>query len=125
MDRKLSRCESAGEANTDNDLGAAMERFARTNRPKQDICNAPQRKGRGREDILLSALDNLSAMRLVRWRPIGEAVDLFGRVRLNARGGALEQRKVRDQKAEAEIDFGRDFPFGEHPANYGTFAETL
>jgi hypothetical protein len=110
---------------TDGQIGTAMERFAQKNRPKNDSCRQPQRKGRGREDILLSALDNLSAMRLIRWHPIGEAIHLFGSVRLNARGGALERRKVRDQKAEAESDFRRDFPFGEDPANCGTFVGAL
>jgi hypothetical protein len=109
-------------SHTDNEIGAAMKRFARRNRPTKETCKEPQRKGRGREDTLLSALDNLSAMRLIRWRPIGEAIRLFAGVRLNARGGALEQRKVRDQKAEAESDFRRDFPFQEDPANCGTFA---
>jgi hypothetical protein len=109
-------------SHTNADIGAAMERFARTNRPTNETCKEPQRKGRGRVDTLLSALDNLSAMRLIRWCPIGEAIRLFGGVRLNARGGAPEQRKVRDQKAEAESDFRRDFPFGEDPANCGTFA---
>jgi hypothetical protein len=109
---------------TDKDIGAAMERFARAHRPNQENCRAPQRKGRGREDILLSALDNLSALRLIRWHPIAEAIHLFRGVRLNARGGALEQRKVREQKAEAENDFRRDFSFGEDPANCGTFAQS-
>jgi hypothetical protein len=109
---------------TDKDIGAAMEKFARTYRPDQEKGKVPERKGRGREDILLSALDNLSALRLIRWHAIAEAMHLFRVIRINARGGTLEQRKVRDQKAEAESDFRRDFPFGEDPANCGTFAQS-
>jgi hypothetical protein len=105
---------------TDTEIAAGMKEFAHAHR--HPACEPRKGKGRDREDSRLAALDNLSAMRLIRWRPIGEAVRLFEAVRLNARGGKPEQRKVRDQKTEAESDFLRDFPFGEAAANHGTFA---
>lgn len=105
---------------TDSEIALGIKELVRTLRPQ--ACKARKGKGRDREDSLLAVLDNLSAMRLIRWRPIGDAILLFEKSRLNARGGKPEQRKVRDQKEEAERDFLRQFPFGEDAANHGTFA---
>jgi hypothetical protein len=105
---------------TDSEIALGIKKLARAHRPQ--VCKARRGKGRGREDSLLAVLDNLSAMRLIRWRPIGDAIALFEKARLNARGGKPEQRKVRDQKDEAERDFLRKFPFGDEAANHGTFA---
>lgn len=110
---------------TNEGIGKAMRSFAEANRPREDArCKEPKGpRGRGKRTTWRAALDNLSAMRLLRHFNIGDAFKRFTTIRINAAGSRAELRKVREQKLEAEADFLQCFPFGEPAANSGTWAE--
>ena len=122
-----------------------MEKFAHTHRPRNEICKEPQRKGRGKQISVRSALDALSAMRLAsyyqklphlpgeprlrrqghRLVPSGQRdpVGLFSEIRLGHTAQVAEQTYFDSLTASARRLFLERFPFGETAENAPTLAQ--
>jgi hypothetical protein len=114
---------------TDQEIGTAMEEFARAHRPGKRRCKEPQRKGRGKQDSFRAALDCLSALRLASYYPKSpkdqrrDAVTLFGEIRLGGGAQVVEQSNFDSLTADGRRLFLKTFPFGESAENAPTWTQ--
>ena len=106
---------------TDKELGQAFENFAKDYRPVKRFP-APTRKGRGKSTTLLAALDGLSAMRLISYFSVQEAIGLFNKIALIQSDGK-EESNFRTKARMAVADFKKYFPWETGPENGGTWAK--
>lgn len=124
---------------TDSEIVAALKRFLRAYRPRNEAYRARQRKKGSRHDSIQSGLDCLSAMRLASylqktvpppnpgmlaaWQSGAStelkrsAIEVFDAVRLGGRGQQIAESNFDTLITEAVKLFKKSFPFGENAAN--------
>lgn len=106
---------------TNKELGECFERFLSEIRPDQ--FPEPRRAGKGKKTSLQSALDGLSAMRLISNFKPDEAIKKFNLISLAGDKAVNDEKKVRAKARAAIKDFNKYFPWELRPENGLTFKQ--